>query len=107
MSQRFEDHDDLHIKWNELFQQLKDYKEEHGNCDVPLDFPNSKLANWVNFLRWSYRRFEVGKRIPGGLTQEKICLLESIGFEWSNLNNASLRSVRSISISSSSRMKRY
>mmetsp|Transcript_15969 Transcript_15969/g.20269 ORF Transcript_15969/g.20269 Transcript_15969/m.20269 type:complete len:105 (-) Transcript_15969:273-587(-) len=103
MSQRFEDHDDLHAKWNEMFGQLKEYKEEHGDCNVPLDFTNSKLANWVNFVRWCHRRYEIGKKIPGGLTQDKIYLLEGIGFEWSNCNNASLRSVRNLSVRSSNR----
>ena len=96
MSQHFEDEDhvDLNIKWNEMFHELEEYKEQHGDCDVPLNFENSKLANWVNFLRWCHRRYNAGKKVVGGLTQEKIALLESIGFQWSG-GNASVRSFRS------------
>lgn len=85
MSQHFqdEDHVDLQKGWGELFQQLKVYKEEYGDTNVPLNFaPNPKLANWVQYLRWCYRRWGVGKKIPGGLTAEKIANLEDIGFQW-------------------------
>lgn len=36
------------LKWYTMLEQLKQYKEEHGNCIVPRGFaPNSKLASWV------------------------------------------------------------
>lgn len=86
MSQHFEDEDqstDLNAKWNEMFQQLELYKEEFGDTNVPLNYdPNPKLANWVHYLRWSYKRYQIGVNKPGGLNSEKIVSLESLGFKW-------------------------
>ena len=88
MSQHFEDEDnsDLNAGWNEMFLKLKEYKQEHGHTNVPLNFDaNPKLANWVHYLQWCYRRYKAGKIIAGGLNQEKIEVLENIGFQWNNL----------------------
>jgi|EP01083_Nonionella_stella_P082166 hypothetical protein len=96
MSQHFEDADqdaELNAKWNVMFEELKKYKEEYGDTNVPLNFDaNPKLANWVQFLRWSHRRYEVGKIVPGGLNKQKKLLLESIGFQWITFPSCNSRS---------------
>eukprot|EP00956_Cyclotella_meneghiniana_P008269 scaffold11022_cov38-Cyclotella_meneghiniana.AAC.3 len=35
-------------RWNEMFKDLVDYKEKHGNCNVPHIYPeNPSLGKWV------------------------------------------------------------
>lgn len=59
-------------KW---IEELKDYKESHGNCRVPYAYkPNIKLASWVNNQRQNYSK--------GKLSPEIIARLEELGFEW-------------------------
>ena len=70
--------DDL---WETRFNELKDYRKEHGNCNVPQTYePNRKLGHWVLTQRAHYRKFHNG----GGslLTKEKISKLNSIDFVW-------------------------
>ena len=63
-------------KWFERYGQLLAYQKEHGNCDMPARWPaNPKLATWV-----------VNQRVlkkEGKLEQDKINLLDKIGFKWS------------------------
>jgi superfamily II DNA or RNA helicase len=63
-------------KWFERYGQLRAYQKEHGNCDMPARWPaNQKLATWV-----------VNQRVlkkEGKLEQDKINLLDKIGFMWS------------------------
>ena len=41
-------------QWEKKFAALKDYKENHGHCDVPTSTP---LGNWVSRQRNEYRGF--------------------------------------------------
>lgn len=63
-------------KWFERYGQLLDYQQKHGNRDMPARWPdNQKLATWV-----------VNQRVlqkDGVLEEEKIALLDRIGFKWS------------------------
>ena len=62
--------------WFERYGQLLKYRKEHGDCDMPARWPaNQKLATWVVNQR-------VLKR-DGVLEDEKIALLDQIGFKWS------------------------
>lgn len=62
------------VKWDAMFDQLKEYKEKHGDCLVPQRYQeNPKLGRWVNKQR------ENRERLP----QDRKELLESIGFVWS------------------------
>ena len=63
-------------KWNERFRQLKAYKEEHGDCNVPAkyDVDGFKLGKWVANQR---HRCKNGK-----LSDECTKRLEEIGFSW-------------------------
>ena len=61
--------------WDLRFGELKAYKEEYGDCNVPKDFSeNHKLAVWVNNQRANYKQ--------GGLGSEQVKQLEEIEFEW-------------------------
>jgi predicted helicase len=63
-------------RWFESYGQLVAYQKEHGNCDMPARWhANRKLATWV-----------VNQRVlqkEGKLEQDKIALLDRIGFKWS------------------------
>lgn len=62
--------------WFERYGQLLAYKKEHGNCDMPARWSaNQKLATWAVNQRVLRR--------DGVLEDEKIELLDRIGFKWS------------------------
>ena len=60
-----------HIRYGELVQ----YKEEHRHCNVPdKDKENKQLGTWVGVQRGAYKK--------GKLDNDKVALLETIGFDW-------------------------
>ncbi len=65
----------LESQWEEMFEELKKYKENHGNCNVPKYWSkNKRLGNWVSVQRSKYKN--------GKLGDDNINRLENIGFEW-------------------------
>jgi predicted DNA-binding protein YlxM (UPF0122 family) len=61
--------------WEERFEALKEYKKNHGDCNVPRSWPeNLQLANWVNKQRANYRS-EI-------ISIDRIRRLECIDFIW-------------------------
>ena len=61
--------------WNERLEELKEYKDKNGDCNVStLDENNKKLGNWVMHQRELYKN--------GKLSQDRIKLLNEIEFEW-------------------------
>ncbi|KAL7461138.1 hypothetical protein ACHAXS_001565, partial [Conticribra weissflogii] len=82
---RFEDE----YEWKEKFAELQLYKSRHGNCDVPSRYPaNVALGKWVRKQRKQYRLFRTGRKC--GLNEEKVYMLEAIGFVWKQSNRAPL-----------------
>ena len=68
-------------KWQKRLKELKRYKTENGHCLVPQKYPsNQQLANWVKQQRTHYRFLQQGKY--SSLTDERLFLLDSIGFVW-------------------------
>lgn len=68
-------------KWMEYYEQLKLYKEKHGDCQVPTHYSdNPKLGRWTHTQRHQRRLKEKGKR--SCMTQERIHLLDQLGFSW-------------------------
>ena len=59
-------------RWKVMFDQLKQYKEEHGTCNVGLD--DGKLGRWVKYQRYRYRTNTIR---PGQMEA-----LTSVGFKW-------------------------
>ena len=41
--------------WDELYGELKRYRDEHGDPNVPSRHPNRELARWVVKQRVAYR----------------------------------------------------
>ena len=72
-------HDDT--SWDEYFEQLKKFHEEHGHTDVRHDVHDDStypLRKWILRQRAQYDRIKMGK--PSTLTKERMDLLTSIGF---------------------------
>ncbi|MBK1877594.1 helicase associated domain-containing protein [Pelagicoccus mobilis] len=66
--------------WDEMFEALRTFKEEHGHCNVPQNWKEDKqLGKWVNHRRGDYKL--------GKLTDDMIHKLESIGFVWNTRPN--------------------
>jgi hypothetical protein len=63
----------LDINWELRFQQLLQYNETKGDCNVPRSF-NSQLGQWVIVQRQMHKRNK--------LSNERQDMLDSIGFVW-------------------------
>jgi len=64
--------------WNERYQELKAFKENNKKFSVPTT--KKQLRSWITTQRSHYRFLQEGK--PSQMTQERIKLLEKIGFTW-------------------------
>ena len=68
-------------KWDEWYEQLLQYKDENGDCNVPRSYnKNPRLGTWVNEQRRLFSWRSRGEKSP--MTSERQALLENIGFEW-------------------------
>ena len=68
-------------RWQKMFNELKMFKREHGNCLVPNRFSKNKsLGYWVSTQRHQYKLMK--KKIPSLMTTEREAKLESLGFAW-------------------------
>ena len=62
--------------WEQKFQELKQYKKEHGHCNVPCLWKgNPSLGSWVSHQRKLYKKKK--------LMKETIQRFDEIGFRWS------------------------
>jgi len=74
--------------WGDRFRELNEYKKRHGNCMVPTNYEvNPKLGTWVHHQRRQFKNHKDGK--PSHITEERIRLLNSIGFVWAPRENSS------------------
>ncbi|CAJ1951146.1 unnamed protein product [Cylindrotheca closterium] len=61
--------------WLEKLEELKDYKGQTGNCNVPSGYPeNSALSTWVKSQRRQY------KLKSSSMTMDRFRVLKSMGF---------------------------
>ena len=68
--------------WQEWLEELRQYKAEHGNVNVPLKYDrNIPLGSFVNNQRSEYRRYKSGSGRTS-MTEAKVRDLERIGFMW-------------------------
>ncbi|MDM8567017.1 Helicase associated domain protein [Candidatus Halobeggiatoa sp. HSG11] len=64
--------------WEVMFQQLVEFQEEYGHCNVPLRYEkNKKLANWVGVQRKANKNQII--------SEDRIRRLNEIGFVWNTL----------------------
>jgi len=66
--------------WNEKFEELKLFHNQHGHFLVPTEFPNKQLRPWISTQRSHFRFKQEGK--ASQMTDERVELLNSIGFPW-------------------------
>jgi hypothetical protein len=73
------------LSWHERFEQMKAFQKEHGHCRVTgARYKHSathQLSTWVKNQRAQYKLLQRGKE--SYLKEEKIEMLNAIGFEWS------------------------
>lgn len=63
------------------FQELVDFKQDHGHCSVPNHWhQNMALVHWVKRQRYQYKLRKDGK--PSGMIQERQTVLDPLGFIW-------------------------
>lgn len=66
---------DFKSLWGRRYAQLVEFKRVNGHCNVPQRYAaNVELGRWVK----DQRTFKV----KGKLSEERISLLEDIGFQW-------------------------
>jgi predicted helicase len=62
-------------KWMKMYQLLSQYRSEHGNSQVPVEWPeNSDLGGWVSSQRYA--------QTTGNLSTKRIDLLNTLDFVW-------------------------
>jgi hypothetical protein len=72
------------VKWEQNYQRLKHYYQEHGHSNVPTG--TKPLGRWVSKLRHDYKLVQQGKLVPT-LTREQIERLErEVDFQWQIYN---------------------
>ncbi|EJK48752.1 hypothetical protein THAOC_32421 [Thalassiosira oceanica] len=64
--------------WMAFFDELTKYKGENGDCNIPRR--QGPLGEWVSTQRKDYKE--------GKMSQERVDLLEGIGFVWEPLDEA-------------------
>ena len=70
-----------HKKWQDRFEELCNFRELNGHCNVPFKYKeNKKLGKWVDNQRYQYKMLAEGRK--SYLTAERIECLEKIGFIW-------------------------
>jgi hypothetical protein len=76
-------------KWYLRYRELLEYKQEHGNCNVPQKYSKNKsLGSWVNKQRDLAKRFMAGKHCF--LTREMMQCLEDADFTWAKAKGDAL-----------------
>lgn len=69
------------LLWQTRFDELKDYRLQYGDCNVPYNFnENRKLPTWVKCQRRQYKLRQMGK--SSNMTKERIKKLQVLGFKW-------------------------
>lgn len=76
--------------FQERFDELIEYKREHGHCNVPRRYgPDKSLGVWCNNIRYSFRQLQGGKHPHNFISEEDIRRLDEIGFQWKLKSNPS------------------
>lgn len=60
--------------WQKQYNKLKDYQEEHGHCNIPLNHADSSLYQWVCRQRYLYNKDLI--------QADRKELLDGLGFDW-------------------------
>ena len=75
--------------WCGYYQELLEFKKYYGHCNVPCKYEaNKQLGRWVDRQRQMYKHTKKGCNI----SEERIELLEKIGFEWDRKRRIAIKS---------------
>ena len=66
--------------WEANFAKLQEYRESHGNFDVPMEGEFLSLAKWARAQR-NQNNLRVTKR-KTFITKKRVNKLDEIGFDW-------------------------
>lgn len=67
--------------WNQHLEELRQYKDNYGDCNVPQMWTENKsLGCWVAEQRKQYRLLQAGK--TSSLSSDRRVALEKLGFTW-------------------------
>ncbi|KAG7356875.1 helicase domain protein [Nitzschia inconspicua] len=85
----------LRDDWQKHYDELKTFKSVHGHCNVPARYTaNRRLGIWVSAQRQQYKTMNqmasVAARRAAPLTQDRIELLNQLGFSWTIRSRDSL-----------------
>ncbi|GFH61993.1 hypothetical protein CTEN210_18469 [Chaetoceros tenuissimus] len=73
--------------WYDMFEELEKYKEQNGHCNVPYNYiANKALGGWVHTQRDQFQLMSKGSNAK--ITEERVKLLDNIGFEWTPMKSA-------------------
>ena len=62
------------ISWEERYENLREFKATFGHCNVPPDYSNKHLADWITYQKRA--------RKQGKLAPQKEILLDELGILW-------------------------
>jgi len=72
-------------RWEDCFQRLLKFREEHGNCLVPYRYKKDpQLGKWVSSQRTIRNGWVSHAEEASPLLRERARRLEAIGFQWSS-----------------------
>jgi hypothetical protein len=74
-----------HANWDGKFQALKDFRRQHGHCNVPARYPhNHQLSVWVRTQRKLYKliRRNQGGKHKNPAAEDRFNKLQTLGFEF-------------------------
>ena len=78
--------DSRDAKWMQRLDELHKYKDDHGDCLVPSNFPdNPTLSNWVASQRAQYKLYKKGGKT--NLNERRLKLLMDAGFSFSGVSD--------------------
>jgi superfamily II DNA or RNA helicase len=70
--------DSREFKWDDGYERLKRYKQQKGDCRIPMNYKDSdgfRLGGWVLKQRQNRKK----------LSQDRLKKLEKLGFDWNPL----------------------
>lgn len=88
--------DTLGETWNQKVRELKDFRDIHGHCNVPMFYDNNpELRSWVEaqrklyheYLMYTSKRSEEDNGSEPPYSDEKIRVLDELGFDWTGRIN--------------------
>jgi len=92
-----------YLTWEMRFEDLKQYKDEHGNCNVPKD--HGSLGRWVRSMRYQMKKHSKGEHVSS-LSAKRVAMLQSIDFDVNTTKSYNKRGPSTPASSSSSTTKK-